>query len=101
MENTVRIPDLFEESDDFIGQDAQAAARIAQADKALEFAQMHLFFDTDPRAKMLLKFWKDNLVNRRIPPGSPLDAYAAAEAVRAFIAEIERQVEVARTGKLA
>ena len=93
-------PDIFDESEDFIGQDAAEQTRIAQQDSALAFAQQHLFFITDPRAAALLKFWKDNVVNRRIPPGSPLDAYAAAEAVRAFVGEIERQIGVAQRGSV-
>ncbi len=86
---------------DFLDTDAQAEIREQQANRALEFAQLHLCFVDDGRAAVLLKFWKDNVVNRRIPPGSPIDAYAAAEAVRAFVTEIERQVEIAKTGKLA
>lgn len=92
--------DVFAESDDFMGEDAAEQTRVAQQDKALEFAQQHLFFITDPRAAALLKLWKDTVVNRRVPPGSPLDAYAAAEAVRAFVTEIERQVETAQRGSV-
>lgn len=92
--------ELLEGPIDFLDIEANETARLSHADSALAFAQQHLFFVSDARAAGLLKFWKDYVVNRRVPPGSPLDAYAAAEAVRAFVYEIERQVEVAKRGSL-
>lgn len=86
---------------DWLNADELDAAKEAQAQKALEFAQQHLFFKTDPRAAALLQFWKDTVIARRVPVGSSLDAYAAAEAVRGFVGEIERQLKIAETGQLA
>ena len=83
---------------DFLDEGAQAKGRETQLNKDLEFAQTHLFFDTDPRAAALLKFWKETVVARRVPIGSTLDAYAAAEAVRAFVAVIEQQIAFAKKG---
>lgn len=86
---------------DFLSLGENEEARIEMANKALVFAQQHLFFVTDPRAVELLKFWKNTVVARRVPVGSTLDAYAAAEAVRAFVFEIDRQVEIAKTGNIS
>lgn len=90
----------LEKQPSFLDEDEQAEDRLKEADAALAFAQKHLFFETDPRAVELLKFWEDNVCARRVPVGSTLDAYAAAEAVRAFIGEIRRQVTIAKTGSL-
>ncbi len=86
---------------DWLNDDETTAARDRQAAVALDFAKLHLVFEQDPRAEALLKGWENDVVNTRIAPGSPIDAYARAEAVRAFVHTIRRQLNIAKTGKLA
>jgi hypothetical protein len=88
-------------TEDFLSGADSDDARTQTADAALAFAQSHMFFITDPRAAKLLQFWKDTVVSTRIPVGSPIDAYAAAEAIRAFVGQIDRQIEMAKKGSVS
>lgn len=92
---------MGQENPSFLDEDEQAEQREREADQALAYAQQHLVFETDPRAAAILKSWEEQVVNTVIPVGAPIDAYARAEAVRAFVNMIRRQVNIAKTGKLA
>ena len=91
----------LERQPSFLDEDEQAEQREKEADAAMVLAQNHLVFETDPRAAALLKMWEEQVVTTVIPVGAPIDAYARAEAVRAFVGMIRRQVNIAKTGKLA
>lgn len=88
-----------DDAPDFLDLGEADQTREAQFRKDLEFAELHLVFVQDPRAAQLLKMWEETVAERRVPLGSSLDAYAAAEAVRAFIAVIKRQIKFAQSGK--
>lgn len=64
--------------------------------QALEVAQTYLVFADTPRAKYLLEFWEENLVNKQTPVDSSIQRYAADEAVRDFVRGIRRQIAMAQ-----
>lgn len=72
-------------------------ARQAQAEAGLVLAKNYLVFRQDPRAAFLLKQWEES-VEQMVPAGSPIDAYARAEALRAFVNVIRRHIAIAERG---
>jgi hypothetical protein len=83
---------------ELIPDDEQARARLEA--QALEFARNYLVFVRDPRAKALLEHWTKTLARRRISVNAPHTEYAAVCAIRDFVEDIKRQIEIAETGKL-
>lgn len=69
-----------------------------QRKEGLHIASLYLVFEQDPRGKELLKMWKIGFGRRRTPTHAPIAEYAANDAVRAFIDEIENQIELAKAG---
>lgn len=80
--------------------DEGEGAREAQRQSAVNFAQAYLVFVDDSRARELLDYWDRTLMNRRVPVTATLQEYAAAEAIRAFIAGIHQQLELAKSERL-
>lgn len=64
---------------------------------AIEFAQQYLVFESDERARALLEHWDKALLRRRTPKAASHQEYAADEAVRAFVDEIHRQIDLAHS----
>ena len=69
-----------------------------QRTEGLRIANLYLVFEQDPRGKELLQQWIKGFGRRRTPVHAPIAEYAANEALRAFIDEIETQVELAKAG---
>lgn len=82
-------------SDDFLSLDDDEA-RAAQRAAALETASLYLVFVTDERGRQLLALWDDTLGRKRLPPTASVQEFAYAEAQRAFVDGIHRQIELAR-----
>jgi len=80
--------------------DEGEGAREAQRQSAVEFAQAYLVFVDDSRARELLDYWDRTLMNRRVPVDASIQQYAAAEALRAFIAGIHQQIALGREERL-
>ena len=58
-------------------------------------AALHAVFLSDPRAKELLALW-EQAADRRVPINATIQEYAAAEAVRTFVATIKAQIAIAK-----
>lgn len=84
-------------SQDWLDSDQEIIARNEQIAKGREFAQNYLVFVQDGRAKMLLEHWDKTLLGKRTPVNGSIQEYAAAEAIRAFIAGIHQQIELAQS----
>ncbi len=69
-----------------------------QRTEGLRIANLYLVFEQDPRGKELLEQWRKGFGRKRTPTHAPIAEYAANEAMRAFIDEIENQVELAKVG---
>lgn len=80
--------------------DVSDTQKKEQQDKAVEFAQLYLCFVDDPRARELLDHWDKTIRRRRIAVSSSIQEYAAHNAIRDFIEQIQQQIEIAQKGKL-
>lgn len=63
-------------------------------DQLIAQSKLYTIFTNDARGRELLKMWRET-ARYRVPPGSSLDVYARAEAIRSFIDIIEQQIELA------
>lgn len=85
--------------DDWLNEKSEAEAdNVAEGKRLLG---LYSVFETDPRAKELLKLWTDGIESQDVPPDSSLAKYAYYEARRAFVRGIHRQVKLAREMHLA
>lgn len=84
-------------SQDWLDSDEEKIARAEQVAKAREFAQNYLVFEQDGRARALLEHWEQTLLGKRTPVNATIQEYAAAEAVRAFVAGIKHQIALAHS----
>jgi hypothetical protein len=89
-------------NDDFLSLDGDAVTvrRDEQRRQALEMAQLHLVFESDPRARELLDIWTKTFLRRRVSVNAPHTEYAATEAMRSFVQTIHDQIAVAKSGAL-
>lgn len=76
---------------------SEERARLQTA--AVAFAKNYLVFLYDERAKALLAHWTATLARRRTFVNAPHTEYAANEALRAFVEDINDQITVAQTAK--
>lgn len=75
--------------------------RAQQEAAALERAQLHAeLFLRHPAGKALLADWDAMFMKQRVDPGSSIDAYARAEAMRSFLQAIHDYIEMAQKGLL-
>lgn len=66
--------------------------------KETELAQHYVSaFVHNPSGKALLELWTKTLMNKRVSTNAPHTEYAATEAVRAFVAGIHGQIELAQS----
>jgi hypothetical protein len=85
-------------SHDFEFEGEQADAQIAQAAKAVEFANLYTaVFVSNDAGRQLLAHWTQAL-QKRVPVNATINEYAATEAQRAFVQDIHNQIAIARTG---
>lgn len=82
--------------DDFLDIGSSDQAREQQIAEGRRIASLYTVFETDERAKELLKLWDTTLRRKRTPVNAPVTEYAANEAVRAFVEGIYTQLEIAR-----
>lgn len=67
-----------------------------QFNKAIEFARQYLVFETDERAKALYAHWRKSILEKPTPTESSLQRYAADNAMREFVVNIGRQLDLAK-----
>ena len=72
-------------------------AKKENADLALIFAQKYLVFESGV-AKDLLKFWTDQVRNRKIAPNASATEFAYFEGWRQFVEGVHLQIEFAKNG---
>jgi hypothetical protein len=81
---------------DFEGETAEVQG--AQAQRAVEFANLYTaVFVSNDAGRQLLAHWTQAL-NKRVPVNATLNDYVAVEAQRAFVQDIHNQIAIARTG---
>lgn len=68
-----------------------------QLRKGIEFAQLYLVFVDTDRGRELLKHLDRVHLYKRTPVDSSIQQYAADEAIRAFVAGIHTQIELAKS----
>lgn len=83
--------------DDWLGEQANAEAVSKQRAEGTRIAQLYTVFETDERARELLKMWDTTLLRRRTSVNAPHTEYAANEALRAFVDGIHEQLRLAKT----
>lgn len=83
-------------SDDFLSIDGANEQRSFQLAEGRRIALLYTVFETDQRARDLLKLWDETLLNRRTPVNAPHTEYAANEALRGFVAGIHTQIQIAK-----
>lgn len=78
-----------------------AEKRAEQEEKGWLFSQKYLVFagaTADPRARELLEQWTQAVRRKVVPLNAGLGEYAAANAMREFVEQINAQVELALKG---
>jgi len=86
----------MDEEVDWLDDVSATQARKDQERQAIEDAQPYLLFVDDERGRQLMQRWDRDLWNLRTPPDAPIQQYAADEALRAFIARLKIQIELAQ-----
>jgi hypothetical protein len=84
------------EPTDWLDDDANKAAQAKREQDGLEISRLYSLFDRDPTAKRLLALWDTGCLHKRTPVNASHAQYAADEAIRAFVAGIHHQMEIAR-----
>ena len=87
----------MEGDDPFETKRDASTAKKENSDLALIFAQKYLVFEAGP-AKDLLKFWTDQVRNRKVAPGASATEFAYFEGWRQFVEGIHLQIEFAHNG---
>lgn len=83
---------------DFLALDESREQRALRIAQAKEFAQLYVAaFVHNPAGAKLLAHWDKTLLRKRVPTNAPHTEYAAAEAVRDFVAKIQEQIELVST----
>ena len=82
--------------EDWLSADLNSAANDEQRREQIAFARKYLVFEDDPRAKDIFNHWKKVMLYKRTPVDANVQTYAADEAVRAFIAGVVAQLEIAK-----
>jgi hypothetical protein len=83
---------------DFLALSESTEQRAVRLGQAKEFAQLYVAaFVHNPAGAKLLAHWDKQLLRKRTPVNAPHTEYAAAEAVRDFVAKIQEQIELAST----
>lgn len=83
---------------DFLSLEESKEQRSLRIAMVKEFAQLYVAaFVHNPAGAKLLAHWDKTLLRRRVPVNAPHTEYAAAEAVRDFVAKIQEQIEIAST----
>ena len=83
--------------DDWLDESANAKAIREQRAEGFRIAQLYTVFETDERARELLKMWDTALLRKRTSVNAPHTEYAANEALRAFVDGIHEQIRLAKT----
>jgi hypothetical protein len=83
--------------DDWLGEQAAADAVREQRAEGFRIAQLYTVFETDERAREILRIWDTTLLRRRTSVNAPHTEYAANEALRAFVDGIHEQLRLAKT----
>lgn len=83
--------------DDWLDEGKNEQQRAELQAKAIEFAELYLVFEQDPRAMALLEHWDEHYRRKRTPVNAPHTEYAANEAMRAFIEGIHEQIRFAHS----
>lgn len=82
-------------SGDFLAIEGASEQREAQVAEGRRIARLYTVFETDERARELLRMWDETLLNKRTLPTATHSEYAYAEAQRAFVAGIHAQIKLA------
>lgn len=88
---------MAEVAGDWLNPNADAQ-RDEQRRKAVEFAQHYVeAFQRNPAGRIILDHWTRALARKRVPVTATIQEYAAVEAVRAFVEDINAQLQLAQT----